>query len=254
MILKFLHDSEEVSLVDFRREKWPNALWCTISPNPNLIHEVSVFEIKNLTIKGPSGRGRKKTLKMPYSKMKQKLQYEYCVKFLTNVYNLSNDTKIFGVWELNQSGNVHFHFIMSDPNVKGPAGLQIFRRDVLNSDMAIYNLSGKGKYKGIDYCDNICFVTDSIEERLAYMSEDSEENLTIFPYFCTQNVLKVPQVVEPQNIAGPQEPGGLERGSPLPPRRGASCTKKSISNIIDSFNAFADVLASDLDLDTISVE
>jgi len=246
MNLKFLHNPEEIALVDFRREKWEHAMWCTISPNPKVVHEVY---LPLSEIKGPTGRGRKKTYKMPYGKMRQKDQYDYCIKYLANVYNNTLDSKVFGVWELNSNGDVHLHFIMSDPKIIGPTGLDIFRRDVFNCRLTILNLSGK-----TDYMNNINFVTDSVEERLEYMSKDMDENFEIFPYFCTMNALKVPLIVEPQLIAVQDEQGGLERGSPLPPRRGTLCTKKSITKIIESFNAFADVLASDLELELVEVE
>lgn len=174
MNIDYLTEPSAVTLVDRRPEKWPHALWVTISPNPKTLH--SCYRTVTNGIKQ-----QRVLIKLPYGKLPQKAQYAYCIRVLQSCYNYSENTKIFGTWELNKSGDVHFHFIMSDPLIKGPTMLKILQRDVLNHELVMKNLSKKL----IDYMNNICYVTDSIENRFQYMTKDMDHNIEIMPYYCS---------------------------------------------------------------------
>lgn len=144
-----------------------NVIFATLSPNPST--KIPITRKVN---------GRKTNVKMPYGKLPQRVQYEYCIKMLRTAYNYSEKIKIYGTWELNQSGNVHLHFLFYEPSIQNQTMLQIFRRDVLNSEMVLKNLSKKM----IDYCNNIVYVDDSIDERLLYLEKDNNCGKP-FPYY-----------------------------------------------------------------------
>lgn len=172
MEINFHTTPAEIALVDLRPNLWPCPLFITISPNPSVLVPV---------VRKDYISGRKLNCKLPYGKLPQKIQYAYCMKIVKTVYNYSKDTKMFGTWELNNSGNVHFHLIYCDPFITNDVALQIFRRDVLNCDIVIRNMA-KSK-KMIDYMNNIVFITDSISDRYHYITKDMGTNLAIFPYF-----------------------------------------------------------------------
>jgi Holliday junction resolvase RusA-like endonuclease len=142
-------------------------LFITISPNPSTKHSITKRKGKKLV-----------SAMMPYGKLPQKVQHEYCLKVLKE-FIYSPQTQIVGVWELNGSDNVHFHFIMSDPNIKNKTQLAMFRRDILNCEIVFKNLSKKM----IDYMNNIVYVNDSVEARYKYMTKEMEMNLPIMPYY-----------------------------------------------------------------------
>jgi len=169
--MKYYKTEAEIALVDLRPEIWSHPLFVTISPNPSTMIPIKRRNCIN---------GKVMNCKLPYGKLPQKIQYEYCEKVVRTVYNYSKDTKYFCTWELNTSGNVHFHMIYHDPFITSDVSLNIFRRDVLNHDIVIRNMA-KGK-KMIDYMNNIVFVTDSLVSRIAYMLKDVKTNLPIFPY------------------------------------------------------------------------
>jgi len=175
MNIEFLTSHSAVALVDRRPEMWPHALWVTISPNPRTLHKC----IKSMSSK-TSCKTKMVKIDIPYGKLPQRQQYEYCLKVIRNCYNYTSETKIFGTWELNSHGDVHFHFIMSDPSIHGPTMLKVFQRDVLNCTMVMKNLSKNM----IDYMNNIVYVNDSIEKRYEYMLKDMDDNISIMPYYC----------------------------------------------------------------------
>lgn len=162
------------ALVAPRPDLWPHALWCTISPNPNTKHSVDIVNSK----------GKRTKVQLPYGKMRQRDQYEYCKRVLKE-YVYSEETKIFSTWELNKDGNVHFHLVMSDPTIKSTVDLKMFQRDILNCEIVLRNLHNR---KMIDYMNNICFVTDSVEDRIRYMLKDKATCIH-FPYLKTKNVI-----------------------------------------------------------------
>lgn len=139
----------------------------TISPNPKV--NVPITRRWN---------NRKVNGKIRYGKLPQKNQFDYCIRMLRSSYNYSENTQIYGGWELNQSGNVHLHFLFYDPNIQNDTMLQILRRDVLNSELVFKNLSKNMT----DYCNNIVFVNDSLEERLKYIHKSNTLGLP-FPFF-----------------------------------------------------------------------
>lgn len=142
------------------------SLFITISPNPKLKHRVRrTVNNKNVTIA------------LAYSMLKQTEQYEYC-KSVLRTYIYSDKTVMFATWELNKSGNVHFHALVYDPHIKTETMLKIYRRDIGNTDYAISNLT---KGTGTDYMNNIVYVNDSITDRFNYMTKDFEDDMYM-PY------------------------------------------------------------------------
>lgn len=173
MGLIFLNNFADVALVEVREENWPSAMFITISPSPSTM----VTQVR--FIEGIGNKGKVKKVTLPYGRLRQIEQYRYCLRVVKSCYRYSYHTRIFGTWELNKAGNVHFHLLMTDKNIKTETDLHMFRKDVLNCEMVMDNLRGHSK----DYMNNIVYVNDTIEERLKYMKKDMETNLSIFPYF-----------------------------------------------------------------------
>lgn len=190
MQLEYTNLTSAVALVDRRPQSWKNALFCTISPNPNTKHTV----IQNLN-------GKKTTIKKSYGMLKQSVQYEYCCRIVRSAYMFSHDTKIFGTWELNKSGNVHFHLIMTDPFICNKSSLAIFQRDVMNNYLVILNMCKSKNPK--DMMNNIVFVNDTIEKRMIYMTKEMDMNLPIMPYFYYGNVFLTDPQRDVMPAAGP---------------------------------------------------
>jgi len=78
----------------------PYVLFCTISPNPNV--QIACNKLNN----------PKKTLKRPYGKLPQRVQYDYCMKMFTEYLSFCEDPTYVGVCELNSKGDVHFHILL----------------------------------------------------------------------------------------------------------------------------------------------
>lgn len=160
MKLKFTNDACE-DLVEARQTKWENTMFITISPNPNVKHNVN---------------RRIKDVKMKYGEMPQRLQYSYCIEVLDKLmFYFSEDSYLIGTWELNKTGNLHLHFIIDDPVIKNDTHLDILRREIACSDEALRN-----KKNGKDYMHNIVFVNDSVRQRCVYMDKDFNKNSGIF--------------------------------------------------------------------------
>jgi len=159
-----------IALVDRRPEIWPHAIFATISPNPKVKHTIK--QIVN---------GKTTTVKKPYGMLPQRVQFEYCTRIVKSAYIFSLETKIFGTWELNKEGNVHFHLILSDPFICNKSALSIFQRDVMNNHLVTLNLVKSKSPK--DFMNNIVFVNDSVEARIKYMTKDMHMNLPILPYY-----------------------------------------------------------------------
>lgn len=154
------------SLVDLC-PNFNHCLFVTISPNPKVLHRV----YRRVD-------GKRKLFKVAYSKLPQRVQYEYCMNVLRAAYNYSDGTKILGSWELNEKGDVHLHFLMYDVHIRTETQLKIFRRDVLNTPVVYDNLPPSQ----IDYMNNIVYVNDSIQERIDYIMKDID-NINIMPYY-----------------------------------------------------------------------
>ena len=173
MEVSFHDDESGPSLVAVRENfeelagEGKQIIFATISPNPNV--KIPVTRRFN---------GKKINAKMPYGKLPQRNQYEYCIRMLRSAYNYSHEVKIYGTWELNKSGNVHLHLLFYDPNIQSKTELEIFRRDVLNSELVLKNLSKKL----VDYCNNIVYVNDGVSDRLLYMDKDHNCGRP-FPYY-----------------------------------------------------------------------
>lgn len=175
MNIQYFNDKSAVSLVDRRPEKWPFAMWCTISPNPCVMVETKILE-----------NGKWKNRKRSYAMLRKREQYNYCIRALRQYY-YSTETRIFGVWEFNEKKHVHIHFIMTDPNIRNESFMEDFRSDIYNSELSQNNLSKraaniKNAYV-TDWMNSICKVNDNIETRIKYMTKDMNLNIDLFPYF-----------------------------------------------------------------------
>lgn len=177
MLLKFINSKASFSLVERCGTFWPNAMWVTVNPNPGTKHKTTI-------LKASKNGYRRVNVTLPYGKMRQREQMQYCLDYIRKTYWYSRNTKFFGSWELTESGNVHLHLVMSDPNIKGKSTLQMFQRDTLNSEEALRNMSSKSM---TDWMNSICFVNDSIEKRYTYLTKEIDENIEIMPYFATMN-------------------------------------------------------------------
>lgn len=134
------------------------SLFVTISPNPKTLHNVS--------------SKKRKSYRLPYGKLTQRLQYEYCIRYIKRTYLqfLSRDTKLLGTCEINKSGNIHMHFLISDPAMVNDYQLQILRRDILNCEDTIKNMVKNRKMT--DYMNNIVFLNKPLDEIIEYMDKD----------------------------------------------------------------------------------
>lgn len=167
-----ISDRANIPLVAYWQNLMGNSLFVTISPNPKTLH-TCVKQIK----------GKSVDVKIRYNLLPHKQQYEYCMRIVERCYNYSNDTQIYGSWEFNKEGNVHFHFLMHDPNIQTNTDLIILRRDVLNHPSVMLNLI-KGRKGDIhDWMNNIVYVNDSIPIRFEYIQKDIDETLKHFPYY-----------------------------------------------------------------------
>jgi len=172
--LRNVMNMAEVNLVDFRKKsEGKRLLFVTISPNPKVKHSVDRWNM----------RGKRTKVMIPYGKLTTHEQYIYCLRVITSAYNYSDQTEIFGTWEMNKNCDCHVHFIMYDPNIQTDTELAMFRRDVLNSQLVLMNLA-----KWTDYMNSIVFVNDSFDERIQYMTKEIH-NMNYFPYFCTKPLL-----------------------------------------------------------------
>jgi hypothetical protein len=153
-------------------------LFCTISPNPKVLHAVT-----------RKINGRNATLKIPYGKLPQRVQYDYCMRIITRCYMpfLSENAELIGTWELNKTGNVHFHFIIYDPLINNNTHLEVYRRDILNCEDIIKNMA-KGK-KMIDYMNNIVYIDKPLKEVLTYMDKDYPINKDVFKNYTLKKLI-----------------------------------------------------------------
>jgi len=144
-------------------------MFCTISPNPNTLHPCTMMR-----------KGKRVNVKIPYGKLKQVIQYEYCTRIIERCYVpfLSEQAQLIGTWELNKTGNVHFHFIILDPLIHNKTQLEIFRRNVLNCEDVVKNMA-KGK-KMTDYMNNIVFIDKPFKDVVTYCDKEYDMNKDIF--------------------------------------------------------------------------
>lgn len=140
-------------------------MFCTISPNPNTLHPVY-----------KTHDGKRISVKMPYGRLPQAVQYQYCMRIVERCYIpfLSEDASLIGTWELNKTGNVHFHMLIQDDCINNKTHIEIFRRNILNCEDVIKNMA-KGK-KMTDWMNNIVYVNKPIKEIVEYMDKDFVDN------------------------------------------------------------------------------
>lgn len=149
-----------------------NTLFVTISPNPMAKVECIMKNLKT---------GKNRTVKRPYGMVPQRIQYQYCLKVLSEDYLpwLSDDVQLLGIAELNESGNVHFHMLINDKKIRNMVRLQVFRRDVLNGVRTQQNIL-RCKMNARDWMNNIVFVTKSERDILDYFMKDQDMMLPEF--------------------------------------------------------------------------
>lgn len=174
MLRKIQTSPEAAGTLVARRPQFSKRLsaniWCTISPNANKLHPVT---------KG------NRSCKLAYGSLPHQVQYDYCMRVLQQCYVpfLSDEATLVGCWELNKAasgGNVHFHFIINDPQIRNNVQLQIFQRHNRCCEMTFQNLSNP---KAIDRLNSIVRLdANRFEEKCTYMDKDYYENPD-FPNF-----------------------------------------------------------------------
>lgn len=145
----------------------PYVLFCTISPNP----KTKIMVLRN-----------GKAEKMCYERMRQQLQYRYCIKVLEESYLpfMTNPT-VVGTCELNKSGNVHFHFYVHDMYYCNDVMLKVLQRDISLTRHARDNLATP---RSKDYMNNIVHLTEKINNHVNYLDkEDSFQTRNVFPNY-----------------------------------------------------------------------
>lgn len=147
-------------------------LFITISPSAKTMHKTRVKTDK-----------RTISVNVPYGKLKQDEQYNYCIQLVKTCYMefISPEAELVGTAELNKEGNIHFHLLIHDKKNTSLSRLQVFRRDILNCFEVIKNMSKKSKM--VDYMNNIVIVNDSVKDRLFYLDKDYELNKDLFYTF-----------------------------------------------------------------------
>lgn len=130
-------------------------LFCTISPNPDKQHSYKRDGI---------------TKQIPYGRLPQAQQYQYCMKILKDAYlSLCVNPVIVGTAELNGKGNVHFHFLLKDPDFKDDLMLKVYQRYVSLCPVSLYNLHSARAH---DVMNNIVHLTKDLDEILEYLDKD----------------------------------------------------------------------------------
>lgn len=148
-------------------------MFVTISPNPRTKHSIQR--------RNPETR-KMVTCQMAYGMLPQRVQYAYCMKVLKECY-LTHciDPIVVGCAELNTDGNVHFHFLLKDPDIKNDVMLQVFRRSILNCPTVLKNFKGK------DYMNNIVNLTKTKEDIVKYMDKDHDDIKEVFDNYYLLN-------------------------------------------------------------------
>lgn len=159
----------------------PNALFVTISPNPETKH-VYPRHLKTM---------------MRYDRLPQRIQYQYCIHALKSLlwFN-SAKTICIGTWELNEKKNVHLHVIIMDPEILNDSHLSIYQREVSVSKESLRNMKKNKNAK--DWMHNICFIDKTKEYMIQYFDKDYEKNKNIFSnYYCDSTDIIYKSELEP---------------------------------------------------------
>lgn len=173
LTLEKITDRLNFPLVGNLKKKKGKPIFVTVSPNPKAKHSIT-----------RTVNGKRMTGKVQYGTLPQSQQFEYCLRVVQNNYNYSDDTFIFGSWELNKEGNVHFHFIFIDPNINTDVDLMIFQRDIYNCVETARNFSKASKNgKQTDWMNNIVYITKPFQEVYDYIIKDVDKCLHIYPYY-----------------------------------------------------------------------
>lgn len=155
-------------------------VFVTVSPNPTTL--LPITQTHTIT-------GKKKKVKRPYGMLKQSVQYNYCIEIIKEDYIPwleQNDYELMGVPELNENGNVHFHFLLNSKAIKNDTDLQIFRREILCGTRTQENIS-KGKHSK-DWMNNIVFVTRPKGDIIKYLMKTQNETLSHFPNYVSSSL------------------------------------------------------------------
>jgi len=160
------------SLVADRPFNESRIIFVTVSPNPKTKH----------TIRRKTINGKMITCQLPYGRIAQINQYEYCLHFVNCglMRYLSGRAAVIGTWELNESGNVHLHILIQDPKIQTKVDLDIFRRQVENHPISMHN---KHSSKSPDYMNNIVYLDKPLDEIITYMDKDYVQNHPFFNNF-----------------------------------------------------------------------
>lgn len=171
MIILKSSDSAVCTLVADRPHfRCPNTLFVTISPNPSTKYSTM--------LKNENGKVRK--CKVRYGSLKQEEQYKICIEMVRTSYiPYFENCQLIGTTELNKAGNVHLHFFISGTNVKDDYDLALLRRQISLEPESIRNTPRKG----IDFMNNIVFLTKDFDELVAYMDKDYPKNVRHFPNY-----------------------------------------------------------------------
>lgn len=152
------------------------ALFVTISPNPNVKHS-------HVTTKVVKGRTKRCIIRIPYDKLSQSEQYDYCLQYFREIYlqyfeDQLESYEFVGTWEINKSNNVHLHIVLYQNEFKTVYDLALLRRYVSNRMETLRNMSS---IKKPDYMNSICFVNDDFDIR--YFDKDHDQKIKYFNNF-----------------------------------------------------------------------
>lgn len=137
--------------------KFGYVTFVTISPNPGLFHRIKSRKKGECAVK--------------YSQLPLPLQYEYCIKIFEKVYlPYLRDPTYIGTFELNQSGNVHLHILIKDPDINSVYGLHALRKRVASEPLVLQNYKNNHSQ---DFMNNIVPLDKkSFEEMMVYFDKD----------------------------------------------------------------------------------
>lgn len=172
----------------------PRYLFCTINPNPKLLHTVM--------------RHRRKR-KMKYESLPLRLQYCYCLRIIKQCYYpyLSAGAAIVGCAEKTESGNIHLHFLIYDPDIDDDYKLAQIRKLISLEPLVHVN---KKNCHDRDWMNSIVILTRSLDEILTYMNKDYPKNVKVrcfnfylLPHECEIRTKLIPSSEDIEKIYEP---------------------------------------------------
>lgn len=181
LIMERISNRLNLPLVGSLKKYEGTPVFVTISPNPKSLHTI-IRTINDVRMEA----------KVQYGTLPQKVQYEYCMRVIERCYNYSDDTKMFGSWELNKEGNVHMHFLFFDKNIKTDVDLKILQRDIYNCPETIRNFAKcKKNSKPTDWMNSIVYLNKPLKEVYDYIIKDVDKCMHVFPYYKTPSEVSV---------------------------------------------------------------